>query len=501
MILTPGLLKVFGKLTLHPTASLASDIAGKLAGFSLHAISSWVLHGTSQALSAVAGVIGNATAPNLDSTWFSSVYWRVAALAAMLTLPFLFAAAVQALVRSDLALLARAAFGYLPLSLLAVGLAAPVTMLLLAATDEMSSAVGSVGIGGGAQLIDRAALAAATFSASTGSLFFVVIVGMVALLASIGLMLELLMREAAVYVVVLMLPLAFAAMVWPARRIWAVRMVEILTSLILSKFVIVAVLSLAGAAFAHGIPGVSVLLVAMALLVLSLFSPWALMRLLPFAEIGAGAAGMLHREAHQSVSARIGQAGTLLGVDDQSAFLAQHLRRLGRGGTGEGAGAQAEGFPDSRPAQSGDSTTGPGAAGPLGTGPARGVAAEAGTNTRTGPAGEAGTNTRTGPAGEAGTSVQPDPSGEAGASTRTGPAEEADAEPRPPLGSPWTDPDQVWEPVNPRELHQRGVRHMVTGSDTYVRAFDHPEEPGVGAAGTDVNPHDGADPRSGGEPR
>ena len=58
-----------------------------------------------------------------------------------------------------------------------------------------------------------------------------------------------LIREAAVYVVVLMLPLAFAAFVWPARRIWAIRMVELLTALILSKFAVVAVLSLAGAAF------------------------------------------------------------------------------------------------------------------------------------------------------------------------------------------------------------------------------------------------------------
>ena len=56
------------------------------------------------------------------------------------------------------------------------------------------------------------------------------------------------MREAAVYVIVLMLPLAFAAMVWPARRIWAIRAIELLVALILSKFAIVAVLSLGGAA-------------------------------------------------------------------------------------------------------------------------------------------------------------------------------------------------------------------------------------------------------------
>ena len=196
-------------------------------------------------------MIGTATAPNLQSTWFSSTYWRVAALAAMLTLPFLFAAAVQALARSDLALLAKAVFGYLPLSLLGVSLAAPLTMLLLAATDQMSAAVAATAANSGAQFLDKAALVAGGASAIQGSPFFAVVIGLFAVMAALALAVELLIRAAAVYVVVLMLPLAFAAMVWPARRIWAVRMVELLVSLILSKFVIVAVLSLAAAAF-HG---------------------------------------------------------------------------------------------------------------------------------------------------------------------------------------------------------------------------------------------------------
>ena len=67
----------------------------------------------------------------------------MAAIAALLTLPFLFAAAIQAIIRSDLALLARAALGYLPLAMFAIAVAAPVTMLLLAGSDEMSAIVAS----------------------------------------------------------------------------------------------------------------------------------------------------------------------------------------------------------------------------------------------------------------------------------------------------------------------------------------------------------------------
>ena len=116
----------------------------------------------------------------------------------------------------------------------------------------MSKVVSATAVNGGAAFLDQAAAAAGNVSALDGSPFFAVIVGLFAVMAALALALELIIRSAAVYVVVLMLPLAFAAMVWPARRIWAVRLVELLVSLILSKFVIVAVLSLAGAAFGGG---------------------------------------------------------------------------------------------------------------------------------------------------------------------------------------------------------------------------------------------------------
>ena len=74
------------------------------------------------------------------------------------------------------------------------------------------------------------------------------------------------------------------------------RLVELLASLILSKFVIVAVLSLASAAFVSGTPGIGELLVAMSLILLSTFAPWALMRILPFTELASGAAGILRNE-------------------------------------------------------------------------------------------------------------------------------------------------------------------------------------------------------------
>src|SRR5581483_3807291 len=147
--------------------------------------------------------------------------------------------------------------------------------------------------------------------------------------AAFALWIELLLREAAVYVVVLMLPLAFAALAWPARRIWAVRAVELLVALILSKFAIVAVLSLGGAAIVASVGhrSVSGAMAGAVLIMLATLSPWALLRLIPLAEIATGAAGALRgelRSAGGPINAVAGYAGS--GADWVNATTASMKR-------------------------------------------------------------------------------------------------------------------------------------------------------------------------------
>jgi len=274
----------------------SGSTASKLVrGAGLAAVAVWVLEGAKSAIAKVGAVLSESTSPQLSSTWFSSRYWRMTAIAALLTLPFLFAAAVQALIRGDMTLLARAAFGYLPLATLATAIAAPLTMLLLAASDEMSAIVSSAA-GSGGSVVARGAMAG-ILSQFKGGSYLVFVVGLLATAGALALWLELVIREAAVYVIVLMLPLAFAAMVWPARRVWAIRSVELLVALILSKFAIVAVLTL-GAGAVHQIDhlGVASALAGVALLILATCAPWALLRLLPMSELAGGAGGSLSSE-------------------------------------------------------------------------------------------------------------------------------------------------------------------------------------------------------------
>ncbi len=285
------------------------------------AIGPWAAAGAASAVKELGSVMSHTTDPQLTSAWFSRTYWRVAGLAVILTVPFLFAAAIQAILRSDPLLLFRSAFAHLPLALLAVQIAAPMTMLLLAASDQMGSLVSSASGDGAGRFV-------ATFAAVTGGLgtigpsFLALVGALLIVVCALALTLELLLREAAVYVVVLMLPLAFAAMVWPARRAWVVRSLELLVALILSKFVVVAVLALAfGALGELSRDGVGTALAGMALLLLAVLSPWALVRLLPMAEVAAGVQGMLQQPIARA-------KGTLEGAHRAEGALEDLVARL-----------------------------------------------------------------------------------------------------------------------------------------------------------------------------
>ncbi|HWK18135.1 MAG TPA: hypothetical protein VNR66_11835, partial [Solirubrobacteraceae bacterium] len=300
----PGKVLSAGKklLTGHVGSAVSTLLGGggstAGAAVGLAALGAWVVGGARFALGETAKVIGRTTNPQLGGAWFSSAYWRMGEIAALLTMPFLFAAAAQAVIRADLALLARAALGYLPLALIAVGIAAPMTMLLLAASDQLSAVVAGAAGGDGTRFLVKAGGIAGALAVFKGSPFLAFLVGLLAAAGALVLWFELLMREAAVYVVVLMLPLAFAAMVWPSRRVWATRAVELLIALILAKFAIVSVLSLGGAALGHrGGTGIVGALAGAVLVLLGAFAPWALLRLLPVTELAGHAVGPLRAEA------------------------------------------------------------------------------------------------------------------------------------------------------------------------------------------------------------
>jgi hypothetical protein len=191
----------------------------------------------------------------------------------------------------------------------------------------MSAIVSAAAGHDGTHFLERASAVAGALTEYVGSPFLAFFVGVLTVAGAVALWIELLMREAAIYVIVLMLPLAFAALVWPARRIWVLRAIELLIALILSKFAIVAVLSLGGAALSSSSPySITGVLAGCVLVGMAAFVPWALLRLLPIAEIASGAAGSLRSEAN-AVAGGLARAGAWGFEGHDWAMTAAQMRR------------------------------------------------------------------------------------------------------------------------------------------------------------------------------
>jgi hypothetical protein len=277
----------------------AGSIGGSVAnaGFEavLSGISQWVTSGAEWLLGQIGDVLSSTTTVDIGATWFRTHYGQMTALAGVVILPMLLASTLQAVVRQNPGQLIRTFLLQLPLALLLAVVAIQIVILSLSATDAMSDAVAG-GTNADVSNLLSGVTSGLVQSAADPSIagFVLLLVSLLVAVAAFVLWLELLIRAAAVYVAVLFLPLALATLVWPAISHWCRRLVETLAALILSKFVIVATLSLAAGAVSSGTAGTgthgsgfSSVLAGGALLLMATFTPFAILRMMPAVEAGA----------------------------------------------------------------------------------------------------------------------------------------------------------------------------------------------------------------------
>lgn len=282
----PGLLPV--GLACNATRNVTGSLAGAGMGSMLDAVGSWVAGAAAWLLRQVGSVLGTTTRIDLGAPWFASHERTMAALAGVVVLPMLLAGIIQAVFRQQATALLRSVLVNLPLALLLTAVAVQLVQLGLSVTDTLSAAVAGHSGVDTARLLGPVGRALGTTAAAGPAVpAFVLLLGsLLVVVGSLLLWVELLVRSAAVYVAVLFLPLALAALVWPAVAHWARRLVDTLAALILGKFVIVAVLALAAGELA-GASGFTAVLGGAALLLLAGFAPWTLFRLIPALEAGA----------------------------------------------------------------------------------------------------------------------------------------------------------------------------------------------------------------------
>jgi hypothetical protein len=286
-----------------------TGIGGEIIVGAFDYFASWVATAAVGVLGLVADGIEATTTPNLagaDGTWAISM-----AVARQMALPLLVVCGLYALLRRDGTVIARAAFVYLPGSVVGMVAAAWLTDQLLAAVDGFSADYAAGGASGIREFADTVAgqITAGVGITSPGLL---VVFSGVLILAAMMVWLVLLVRAAAILVAYAFMPIAFAGLLLPATRGWIKRLVEIQLSFILSKLVIVGVFALATEVLSGSTNAFAAMMQASALFLLAAFSPFALMKILPF--VSHEAAGALERPTAATTSMASRAAGTAAGV-------------------------------------------------------------------------------------------------------------------------------------------------------------------------------------------
>jgi hypothetical protein len=291
-------------------------------------ITTWVAEGASWLIGQVVNGIEETTTPELTTKGFLAEYGRMAQIAALMGLAMLLLAVLEGLAQGNAALLGRVVLVNLPLAFIATSVAYAVVQLLLVATDGMSHAIatashdnsthffksaitglgeagGEAGkeVGGAGGINPTGAVEGQAAGTVAVPLFVTFLAAIIGAFAAFMVWLELLMRDAAIYVVALFMPLALAASIWPRWTGALRRSGELLVVIIGSKFVIISIISLAAGLIAESESRVEHILAASALMLLACFAPFVLLKLVPFAEGAMSAAYGRRSAAGGAVSA------------------------------------------------------------------------------------------------------------------------------------------------------------------------------------------------------
>ncbi len=361
----------------EPVTGLAGDVVKDAVGAATQPIFDQMATVTTDAaawlINKVADLIDSTTSPNLLSKGFATQYAQMAGLAAVLAAAMLLMAVLEGMARGDVAMLGRVVLVNLPLAFLATSSAYVVVQLLLGATDQMSHAVAQSTGNNAHQFLTGASEGLSKAGAKGGSaggptaaaagavgvpVFATIIAALISIVAGFFVWIELVMRDAAIYVVALFMPMALAASIWPRWGGALRRTAELLLTIIASKFVIVSIIALAAGLMADNDGRFEHVIAAAALLLLACFGPFVLMKLVPFAEGAMSSA----------YSRRSGAGAAVSGL--QLASSAQMMRATSRANWDRGASSSG--------GSGGGSKSAAAARGPAGAGEGGGGTAAAG---------------------------------------------------------------------------------------------------------------------------
>ena len=307
----------------------ATGIAGEVVEGAFDYFAGWVATAAIGALHLLADAMESTTTPNVSGS--TTTHGISLAIARAMALPLLMLTGLWALVKREAQMIAKAAFLYLPGTVIGMYAAIWGTERLLEATDGFSDAYAGAGEGSIRAFADSIAglITAGVGITSPGLL---VIFSVILILATVMVWMVMLIRAAAILVTYAFMPIAFAGLLFPATRGWIKRLVEIQLSFILSKMVIVGIFALGADVLTSADNALAGMMQASALFALAAFSPFAIMRIIPF--VSNEAMSAMERPASTPMRVATTAAGTAGGI-----MLYRHLQSGQQAGPIGGGGA------------------------------------------------------------------------------------------------------------------------------------------------------------------
>ena len=332
---------------------LTDGVQGAASDYVLGGLGSAFVGGAAQVGELALSALDATTAIDLGAGWFRANVAVIASIALPGVVALFVIQVISSVLRREPGGLARAVVG-VGKALLGSALALAVTQLTLTAVDELCRYIAS---SAGYTVAEAAAQFFRFATLATLSPALQIFIGLLLIVGFLLLWGVLLFRKAALVLVAVFAPIAFAGSAWDQTRMWTRRWLEVVGALVFCKVVIVVTFVVGASAFTGTGPavagqatsdqsvGLSDMLVGVLLLAIAVFAPWLTFRFVHWS--GLEAASVMHETvAANPISRTAHSAGGTARYAAQSVALSAMTGGVGaaaHGGTAAAGAARGAG--------------------------------------------------------------------------------------------------------------------------------------------------------------
>ncbi|MGE0138529.1 MAG: hypothetical protein AB7R77_11980 [Ilumatobacteraceae bacterium] len=303
--------------------------------------------------SSIVTAMNATTGVDLDGGFFPAltpIRRTVLGMSMALVLALFFLAILRSLAAGEPGAIIRAVLVDVPVALFTTVASVSVAWVLIRVVDQASLAV----TGDVATAMGRFSAALSTVDMLTGAGLLGIIFGLLFVVGAILVWLQLLVRSAMLYILIVLAPLGFATRAHPTTRPIARRTIEMGVALILSKFAVAVAFGVGAAAIdsSNGVAtseGVDLtgMMTGVAVMLMAAFMPWVIWKAIPVVEAAAVTAGVERSPGRAATTAA--SLGVAVGVGAS--------RLAGGGGAAGGTGGAGVASVDGMPSGSGAATS------------------------------------------------------------------------------------------------------------------------------------------------